>query len=85
MTEALSLILGGILPPFIDFLTRTVANTKVRFWISVLVCAVVGVLINFRTPQVDEVIKNIALVFTSAQMVYRQFWKDSSLRSSENK
>lgn len=85
MTEALSLILGGILPPFIDFLTKTVANTKVRFWISVLVCAVVGVLINFRTPQIDEVIKNIALVFTSAQMVYRQFWKDSLLRSSENK
>lgn len=85
MTEALALLLGGLLPPFIDFLTKTVTNSKIRFWISVLVCAVIGVLINFTNPQIEQVLKNMALVFTSAQIVYKQFWKESPLRSDENK
>ena len=85
MTEALALLLGGLLPPFIDFLTKTITNSKIRFWISVLVCGVIGILMNFNNPQIQEAIKNMALVFTSAQIVYKQFWKESPLRSDENK
>lgn len=85
MTEALSIILGGILPPFIDFLTKTVTNSKIRFWISVGICALVGALVTFNNPQIENIIKNIALVFTSAQVIYKQFWSTSKLRSEKNK
>lgn len=85
MTETISLILGSILPPFIDFLTKKVSNTKVRFGISLGVCIVVGIAINFKTFRVEEILKSVALVFTSAQIVYRTYWMKSSLRAIENK
>lgn len=85
MTEALSLILGSVMPFFIDFLTKNVANSKARMWISFGACALVGLIVVFKTPKIEEIIESIALVFTAATLVYKQYWKDSALRNSENK
>ena len=85
MTESISLILGAILPPFIDFLTKKVANSKVRFGISLGVCILIGAIISFKEFKVEELLQSIALVFTSAQIVYRTYWKNAALRSDENK
>ena len=90
MTETISLILGAILPPFIDLLTKKVADSKVRFLISLTVCILVGVGINYRifstatwTP--EEVLESVGLVVTSATTVYQMFWKNASIRSDANK
>ena len=85
MIEALAILLGGILPPFIDFLTKNVENSKTRFWISVGVCGVIGILMNFYNPQIERIVKNMAIIFTSAQIVYKQYWKESVFRSEANK
>lgn len=85
MTEVISLILGAVLPPFIDFLTRSVANSKVRFFISLAVCVVAGIAINFNSFNGQDILASIALVFGSAQIVYKTYWKESSLRAEANK
>lgn len=85
MTETISLILGAILPPFIDFLTKKVTNSKIRFGISLGVCILVGVAINFQKFTGEEILESVALVFASAQIVYKTYWKDASLRSIANK
>lgn len=85
MTETISLILGAILPPFIDFLTKKVSNTKIRFGISLGVCILIGVGISFKDFRAEEILESVALVFTSAQVVYRTYWKNATLRSTSNK
>lgn len=85
MTETISLVLGAILPPFIDLLTKKVTNSKLRFGISMLVCILVGVGINYQTFSLSNILGSVGLVFASAQVVYRIYFKDSKFRSSENK
>lgn len=81
----MSLILGAILPPIIDLLTKKVTNEKVRFGISMAVCVLVGVAINYQTFDLQNILGSVGLVFASAQVVYRTYWKTSTLRSPENK
>jgi len=85
MTEAISLILGGILPPFIDFLTKKVVDSKIRFAISLGVCVLAGVAINFQKFGGEEILESVALVFASAQIVYKTYWKESVFRSEANR
>lgn len=85
MTETLSLVLGAILPPIIDLLTKKVTNDKVRFGISMAVCVLVGVAINYQTFDLQNILGSVGLVFASAQVVYRTYWKNATLRSPENK
>jgi hypothetical protein len=85
MTETISLILGAILPPFIDFLTKKVSDSKIRFGISLVVCILVGVIINYKSFTAENILASIALVFTSAQIIYKTYWKESAFRAEENK
>lgn len=85
MSETISLVLGAILPPIIDLLTKKVSNDKVRFGISMAVCVLVGIVINYQTFDVKNILGSVGLVFASAQIVYNTYWKNASLRSPENK
>jgi len=85
MTEILSLILGAVMPPIIDLLTKKVADSKVRFGISMAVCVVIGLAINYKTFTLENILGSLALVFTSAQTIYHTYWKDAGLRAAENK
>lgn len=85
MNETISLILGAVLPPIIDLLTKKVTDDKVRFGISMLVCVVVGVVINYQTFDLQNILGSVGIVFASAQVVYRTYWKTSALRNPENK
>ncbi len=85
MTESISLILGSILPPIIDLLTKKVPDTKIRFLISLGICIIVGVGINYQSFKFEEILESVGLVFASAQIVYKTYWSNSSLRSEANK
>ena len=85
MTQLLPVLLGAVLPPFIDFLTRTVTNSMVRFYISLAVCILIGALINFASFTGQDILASVALVFSSAQIIYKTYWKESDLRSDANK
>lgn len=85
MIEVISLLLGAVLPPFIDFLTKSVPNSKTRFFISLGVCVLAGVAINFNSFTGQDILESIALVFGSAQIVYKTYWKESAFRAEANR
>jgi hypothetical protein len=85
MMETISLILGSVLPPFIDLLTKKVPNTIARFAISFVVCLLIAVAINYQKLSGEEILESVGLVFTAATVVYKTYWKNSTLRSEDNR
>ena len=75
-------LVGFFLPPVIDIINSKVENSKLRYWVSMLLCFVVGVLVNLdkiKDPQ--SLLANAALVFTSAQVTYHTYWEKSDVRA----
>lgn len=83
-------LIGILLPPLIDLINRKVGNSDARFWVSVLVCALFGVAINFvqgdgfhyatMLAGVEGVSKTILIVFGIAQLTYKGIYEDSQLQ-----
>ena len=77
-------LIGLILPFVIDLVNKYVLDSKIKFVVSFLVCALVAVL--FKLPElkagdVSEVLQSVAVVFAEAQVVYKLYWEKSSLRA----
>ena len=73
-------LVGVILPPIIDLVNNKVASKYLRFWISVLICALVGtgiewVIAGVLTP--DSVSARILFTFGLAQLSYGALWNGS--------
>ena len=72
---------GFILPPFIDLINRRIENSKVRFWVSMLVCVAVAVVLNLdKLNSFDELLGKASLIFAQAQIVYKTYWEKSGIR-----
>lgn len=79
MNNFLSLI-GFLLPPLIDVINNKVANSTARFWVSVLVCGLVGTLVEFVLNGVltfEGVSTQILLTFGMAQLTFGGLWNGS--------
>ncbi len=80
MNNFLSLI-GFLLPPLIDVINNKVPNASARFWISVLVCGLVGTFIEFVITgglTFEGASTQILLTFGMAQLTYGGIWKGST-------
>lgn len=74
-------LIGVILPPMIDLVNSKVADQKMRYIVSVLICVLVGVLTNLdKLSNIDQLMANIALIFATAQTTYNLYWKKSKSR-----
>lgn len=83
-------LIGVLLPPLIDLINRKVAQSDARFWVSVVVCSLFGIVINFvqgdgfhyatMLAGVEAVSKTILIVFGIAQLVYKGAYEDSRLQ-----
>ena len=80
--------LALLLPIIIDLITRKVADTDYRFWISAVVCAVFGIGINylntqfvFASPQVafDSLTASILVAFGLAQFSFQAVYKNLNI------
>ena len=74
-----------LLPPLIDMINRKVLDSDMRFWISVLMCMLVGTIIEFveggfRFIGIDPVISQMLETFALAQLSYKGVWEGHSLR-----
>jgi len=85
MTEAIAALLGLIVPPFVDLLTKKISSSNVRFWVSILFCLGVAVLINLNNLSTKDIFESLGTVVLFAQMMYQTYWKNSDLRSQDNK
>jgi len=80
MNNFLSLI-GFLLPPVIDLINNKIASSYVRFWLSVLVCAIVGAFIEWAfvgVLTIEGVSTQILLTFAMASLSYGALWKGSN-------
>jgi hypothetical protein len=80
-----SSLVGLILPPFIDFINKNIANSKVRFVVSLVVCSFVALALEFMNGTLkyangQEILQSIALIFTSSQVIYKLYWEKSTMR-----
>lgn len=72
---------GFILPPFIDLINRHIANSTAKFWISMLACVVVALVLNLdKLNSLDELLGKASLIFAQAQIVYKTYWEKSRMR-----
>lgn len=84
-------VLGQFLPGAIDFINRKVPSSRVRFWISFVICLMMGVLASMNdvnvliaNPSVPNVLKIFqagVLIFTSSQIAYKQWYDQSVLQA----
>lgn len=78
-------LIGFLLPPLIDLINRKVADSDARFWISVLVCSLVGIGVefvgnNFVFIGVEAVIESILAMFGIAQLAYKGIYEESKMQ-----
>lgn len=83
-------LIGFILPPLVDMIFKidipwldADGDSKVRMVVSFLACAIVGIVVNIndlRPFNLNQILGNIAIVFTTAQLTYKMYWKNSDAR-----
>lgn len=83
-------LLGILLPIVIDLFNRKIADSDLRFWVSVFICALVGTGLNFLETQFvfasaklafDSLSSSILVVFGLAQLSYKGLWENSKVRN----
>jgi len=85
MNKLVEVLLGVILPPLIDVINSKVKDSKVRYGVSLLVCVLVGVVLNRQSVSMVNVLGSASLIFASAQTVYNAYWQESGLRKQFKK
>ena len=85
LVELIGLLIGALLPPFIDLVNARSKSSKVKYWFSVLVCLVCGGLFNLGKLNLNNFLETGAIVFIAAQTVYRTYWKSSDPRKGWKK
>ena len=76
-------LIGLVLPPIIDLINNKIADSKIRYWVSMFICFAVGLLLNLdKLSNWESLAGNIAIVFTTAQITYNTYWKKSELRET---
>lgn len=79
-TQAINLIIGAVLPPFIDMLNRYVKNSNVRYLISLVISIAIGAVVSYQDLDAANVLASAGLVFGAAQSTYNLYWKNSDVR-----
>lgn len=80
--ENVMALISFLLVPAIDLINAQVANSQLRFWVSVIVCAITGVLVSlmsnggFAGP--DVVAQDILAIFAMVQLVYKGYYEGSN-------
>lgn len=78
---AYEVVVGAFMPLIIDFINSKLSDEKQRYAASVGVCLVIGVLFNLDRFDVKNILASGAVVFASAQTVYKTWWRNSDART----
>lgn len=75
------IITGMLMPPIIDVVNRKISSSTLRYIISLVVCILVGVLMNWGEISLENILQSGAIVFASAQSTHKIYWSGSSVRA----
>lgn len=80
--EAISILVGAFLPPFIDLINVKIQEPKIRYAVSLGISLLVGLALSFESLDAADVLKSGALVFAAAQTTYKTYWENSVERKT---
>lgn len=84
-------LIGLLLPALIDLINRKIADSDARFWVSVVICGIVGAFVNWLATGFNFVdamagfqslTASIMAIFGLAQLSYKAVWEKSGVRSA---
>ena len=78
------LALGGSLPPAIDMLNKYVPDSKVRFWITLLICLTIGTVLHhasLKFSTIPDILMSFGLILSGSQTVYKSLYDGSDLQN----
>ena len=87
MNAELELLVGAVLPFAMEFIVKYVKSTNGKFIVSLLVPLIAGVVLNadkLAVANIDQILASGAIIFASAQTVYKLYFKDSVLQRKIN-
>lgn len=79
----MEIIIGLFAPFIVEIIVKFVNEPRLKFLASVLVCLALGVALNLATLQKttpEELLATVAIIFTSAQTMYKLYFKDSNVQ-----
>ena len=84
--EAISLIVGIVIPLVITIIKQAGLERWVNFVITILVCTAAGTATAWACGQLDpaNILGSIAAVFAASQAVYAAYWKGSDVEAEVN-
>lgn len=71
---------GFVIPVLIDVINKKISNSNVRYFVSMGVCLLLGVIFNINKLSWNDVLTSGAIVFAAAQTSYKTYWKTSDIR-----
>ena len=76
------ILIGILLPIFIDVVNKFVKHSRVKYLVSLVVCVLVGFAVSFFEGKLNptEVLGSAAVVFLAAQTAYKTFYNTSKIR-----
>lgn len=79
--ETLEILIGAVLPPFIQILNQRVGSSSWRYVISIGVCLGIGAVSTVLSGQliVSDILTTAGIVFASAQTTYRLFFSNTEM------
>ncbi|MHB8779813.1 MAG: hypothetical protein ACYC55_00305 [Candidatus Geothermincolia bacterium] len=82
-TQAITLLVGILMPALISVLKQCGLNRYWNFLISVAACGIAGTLTVWARGELNlaNVLQALATVFVASQAVYAAFWRDSGLET----
>ena len=81
--HVIELLVGAVLPPFIDIINNHIGSTTLRYIISLIVCLVIGgVTSALQGNFSSDFFESGTVVFAAAQTVYKTYWGNSAMRLS---
>ena len=77
-------LIGFLLPALIDLINKHIYDTDLRFWVSVIVCALVGTLLDYVMggfTGIEAWATDVLMIFGMAQLGYKAIYKNSDIRT----
>lgn len=77
-------LVGFILPPFVEILNRDVKQDGERYFVSLMACAFVAILLHFNeitTSSPETIVTTAGIIFLESNTTYKLYFQDSGLRS----
>ena len=79
----IEVLIGAVAPVLIEFVNRYIKSTNGKFIVSLLLPLIGGVALNFKELKmgdVESILASGTVMFTSAQAVYKLYFRDSVLQ-----